>query len=64
MTLIKRLKNLWKLSEWVPFDEYKYTKPGTSVTTIAKEPVETSGKMAQIIRKKPIDPVEEIIKHE
>lgn len=61
MNLIKRLKNLWKLSEWeIPEWNKKDFDVGTVITSLVKPPEKS--KMAQIIKRKTIDEVEEILK--
>lgn len=55
----RRLKNLWRLSEYEsgkPSDEYK--QPGTQIVTLVKKP-ETTQKAVFIPRRK-LSPIEEI----
>lgn len=52
--LVKRLKNLWEMSEYVPLEKDAKGQIGDFITPIVK-----SNKMAQIIRKK-VDIIDEI----
>lgn len=56
MSLFKRIKNLWALSQFIPLDSTKPSNVGDHVTQITKP-----RKMAQIIKRKAKDPVEEIV---
>lgn len=58
MNLIKRLHNIWKLSEYIPTIDYPYIKHdvGDKFTTLVKP------RMAEIIRKR--DPIAEALKEE
>lgn len=54
MNLLKRLNNLWKLSEYYPTNPYAPSETG-EVRGVIERPV----KMAEIIRKK-VDPLEKL----
>lgn len=59
MNLLNRIKNLWKLSEFMPnVNNGKVNSLQETVTTIVKPKVD--GKV-QIIKRKAKDPIEEIV---
>lgn len=68
MNLIKRIKNLWRLSESEKLTQQfdiDNTKANYAVGHAkTKYATGLSRPMAQIIKRKPKDPIEEVIKHE
>jgi len=57
MNLLKRLRNIWRLSEWEIDNHGRVTPVGTDISKI----IETPPKMAQIIKRQ--SPAEKFLKN-
>lgn len=65
--MLRRIKNIWKLSNYTPAlpgDKLENMPEGTQISILVNKPVKPSVKMAQIIKRKEVDPIEEVIKYE
>ncbi len=58
MSLLKRIQNLWKMSESKPHYEDRTVEVGDVISMIKKPAPQ---KMAEIIRRTPKDPIAEVV---